>query len=83
MTQLLIWREAARTCTRFSNRIALLNAVDALEVAIKQFSAAPTVETMMAVNNCWAHAMRLYNILPPEGTPAPLSGSPEPARLAA
>lgn len=83
MTQFLIWREAARACTRpqFKQRFVL--AIDECQRAHEQLARDPSVGSMARLNGAWAHAERLYKLAPAEGTPAPLSGSPEAARLAA
>jgi hypothetical protein len=44
---------------------------------------APDPETLAALNAAWAHASIVYQNIPPPAPPAPLAGSPEPARLAA
>lgn len=83
MTFLKKLRDAARECTKPEYRQLLLDTADRLDQAIADLWGWPTEENMKALNGAWANADRVYCNRPEEGTPAPLSGSPEPARLAA
>ena len=83
MTQFLIWREAARACTRPKFKQMFVMAIDECQYSHDLLARDPTAGNMARLNGAWAHAERLYKLLPEEGTPAPLGGSPEPARLAA
>lgn len=48
-----------------------------LERAITDFAMAPTENNLIALNGAWAIAERVAKTIPPEGDPAPLSGSPD------
>jgi hypothetical protein len=76
-------REASATCSNVEYRVGLKNLADGLQDVIKHFYNEPTEENLRAVQNAWTLSSRVLEALPPEGTPAPLSGSPEAARLAA
>jgi hypothetical protein len=82
MSFLLKLREAAAECSNIDYRAMLRGQADQVQRLILMLQNNPTEETMRALNGVWALAERSYKNLPPEGTPAPLSGAPEPARLA-
>ncbi len=48
-----------------------------LERAITDFAMAPTENNLIALNGAWSIAERVAKTIPPEGGPAPLSGSPD------
>jgi hypothetical protein len=75
--------DAARRCSNVDYRVVMQEAVMDTLIAIQQFEAYPSTETMRDLNGAWANAVRVNANMPPEGAPAPLSGSTEPARLAA
>lgn len=76
-------REAANNCTQLGYAYLLRAAADDLQGLIEELHANPTREAMTYVNGVWAYARRILENLPVEGTPAPLGGDTEPARLAA
>jgi hypothetical protein len=75
--------EAARECSNVDYRALLKSAADVLDTTITHFNDDPTENNLIALNCAWAYGHRLLINLPPEGTPAPLGGDTEPARLAA
>ena len=83
MTQFLIWREAARACTRPKFKQMFVMAIDECQYSHDLLARDPSVGSMVRLNGAWAYAERLYKLLPAEGTPAPLGGHIEAARLAA
>ena len=83
MTQFLIWRNAARACTKPKDKHAFVSAIDECQFSHELLARDPSVGNMCRLNGAWAHAERLYKLLPAEGTPAPLGGHTEAARLAA
>jgi hypothetical protein len=83
MTAFLYWRTAARACTKPQYKQAFTRAIDECQYSLTLLAGDPTAGNMVRLNGAWAHAERLYKLLPEEGTPAPLGGSPEAARLAA
>jgi hypothetical protein len=83
MTFLKKLRDAAMECSNIDYRALLQEAADQVEARVTDLCALPSEENMRALIGAWAKAERVFNGLPPEGTPAPISGSPEPARLAA
>jgi len=83
MTAFLYWRTAARACTKPQYKQQFTLAIDECQYSLALLAADPTAGNMVRLNGAWAHAERLYKMLPPEGTPASLSGSPEATRLAA
>lgn len=83
MNFLLELRNTALLCSNVDHRALLREAADEVTEALRKFHADPCHETLGWLQGEWAHALRVYKATPPEGTPAPLAGSPEPARLAA
>jgi hypothetical protein len=83
MTFLKRLRDAAMECTNIDYRQYLRFKADTLELSLSAAYGNPTTENMKNLNGAWASAWRAYNERPEEGTPSPMSGSPEPARLAA
>lgn len=83
MTFLKKLRDAAMECSKPEYAAMLRGAADAVSAEIDKVYALPTEENMRALIGAWAKAERVLDEVPPEGTPAPLAGSPEPARLAA
>ena len=83
MTFLKRLRDAVLTCSNEAYRDALRRAAQRVEAAVDDLYANITEGNMRNLNNTWASAQRLLDNVPAEGTPAPLAGSPEPARLAA
>lgn len=82
-TLLLKLRSAAQEVSDVTYRAAMRQGADELFTAVDALHQMPTDENMRTLQGCWAVAHRLLKNIPPEGTPAPLSGAPEPARLAA
>lgn len=76
-------RDAAMGCSNESYRSLLRTAADMIMSHTTALSNNPTRINMIALVGTWAHAERLLKTLPQEAPPAPLAGSPEPARLAA
>jgi hypothetical protein len=76
-------RDAAAQCSNIEYRVLLRDSADRVAYLIADLQRDPTEENMQALNSAWAFAERVYNNMPPEGTPAPIAGAPEPARLAA
>lgn len=83
MTFLKQLRDRARTCSNIAFKDALKDAADALDIVIDAFTDLPTEDNLRKLNGMWAYAWKVLQQTPDEGTPAPLSGSTEPARLAA
>ena len=83
MTFLKKLRDAAMECSNVDYRLRLRQAADDVEVALGWLHKEPTEVNMRAVIGFWANAERIFENRPKEGTPSPISGSPEPARLAA
>ena len=83
MTFLKKLRDAAMECSNEAYRLRLRQAADDVDIAIDWLYREPTENNMRALIGYWANAERIYEKRPEEGTPAPISGSPEPARLAA
>jgi len=82
MTFLLELRNAAKACSKPEYAAQLRQCADSVAFCIKQLAADPTTERMIELNCAWAHASAALKAVPPEGDPAPVSGSPEPAKLA-
>lgn len=82
MTFLRKLREAAMQCSNVDYRELLRDAADNIEIDIRVLHDSPTEDNMRALIGAWAKAERILDNMPPEGTPAPLAGSPEPALLA-
>lgn len=76
-------RDAASTCSNVDYRQMLRNHADRVSVSLTSLWEDATEENMQTLNGVWAAADAALKNMPPEGTPAPVSGSPEPARLAA
>lgn len=76
-------REAAKRCSNIDYRAQLRSAAAWLVEEAKNFWDNPARENLTALNGAWSHAERVLKNVPPEADPAPLSGSTEPARLAA
>ncbi len=77
-------RDAARTCSNVDYRAVIQRTADDLQDAVRCLYHDGTTEAnMRRVNGAWSNAVRILKDTPPEGSPAPLSGSPEPAKLAA
>lgn len=83
MTFLKQLRDAAAQCSNVDYRALLRTAADDVDIALSVLARDPTLANMRDLNGKWALASRVLTLIPPEGDPAPLSGSPEPARLAA
>jgi len=83
MTFLRKLREAARTCSNVDYRHQLHEAASRLAECVEAFSLDIDDESLRELNGAWAFADRVFKNMPPEGTPAPVSGPTEPARLAA
>ena len=83
MTEFLVWRTAARACTKPEYKITFQRAIDEAERRLKLLSEYPDAENMRLLIGCWTFAHRLYKELPDEGTPAPMGGHTEATRLAA
>lgn len=64
------WRTLARTQIGRLNR-----AIEAFKLDVNE-------NTMQALNGEWSFMARIIKSLPPEQPPAPLSGTPEPTKLA-
>jgi hypothetical protein len=75
--------DAARRCSNVAYRGVMQDAAIDVMQAMQDFEGYPSTETLRDLNGAWANAVRVYANIPPEGAPAPLSGSTEPARLAA
>ncbi len=76
-------RNTALLCSNVDHRALLREVADELSVAMREFHSYPSHTTLGHLTGLWAHGLRVLNATPPEGEPSPLSGSPEPARLAA
>ena len=76
-------RDAAATCTKPQYKLMLKQAADHLDDSISGLFTWPSTDNMIKLNSAWAYAQRVLNDVPDEGTPAPLAGAPEAARLAA
>ena len=83
MTFLKKLRDAAMVCTNLGYRELLKAHADNVSAKIDLVYVDPTEVNMRLLNASWARADRVYRNRPEEGTPAPISGSPEPAILAA
>lgn len=83
MTFLLQLRNALKECSNIDYRETMKRAADTLDERIEAFTIQPDREAIIALNGAWAYAERVLKNKPEEGTPAPLSGPTEPARLAA
>ena len=83
MTFLRELRNAAMKCSNVDYRMTLRAAADRLDMAIESFKLDVDEDAMRDLQGAWANAHRVLKALPPEGSPAPLAGSPEPAKLAA
>jgi len=83
MNFLLKMRNTAAECSNVEYRSVLRNAADHLDRCIYQFCSYKDEDSMRALNGAWAYADSVLKNTPPEGNPAPVSGAPEPARLAA
>lgn len=82
MTFLKKLRDAAAGCSNVEYRDALRRHADNVSYWIAKLNLDPTEFNMQALNCAWAAADRFFNNIPPEGSPDPVSGSPEPAVLA-
>lgn len=80
---LLTLRGAAMQCSNQEYHMLLRTAADHVQRCTVEFSMMPSAANLRDLNGAWALAERIYKNVPPEAPPAPLSGSPEPARLAA
>lgn len=76
-------RERARVCSNPAYRDLLQEAANMVDNAVNELFEDVTTENMVRLNGAWAYAQAILKQTPDEGTPAPLSGAPEPARLAA
>ena len=84
MTILKELRDAATRCTRPAYRESLQWTADHLEKLITELMETPNDEAMIHLNGTWSYAKKLLKNLPAEADPQPpMSGAPEPARLAA
>lgn len=83
MTFIKELRTAAMGCSNVEYRALLRHHADALVLRLELLHTSPTSNNMRALNAAWSQAVRVLKNIPPEAPPAPLSGSTEPARLAA
>jgi hypothetical protein len=77
MDYVLKLRTAAIQCSKVEVRRALHAVASRLDRAIQDFARAPTENNLISLNGAWAAAARVAKTVPPEGTPAPLGGSPD------
>lgn len=75
--------DAYALCSNQPYRHYLKNIIDDLWIEIEDFHKEPTDIALRDLNGLWALAERVLAACPPEGTPDPVSGDNEPARLAA
>lgn len=73
----------ACSCSNIDYRGLMRRAAAELGRAVRAFMQEQTRDNMMILQGAWANAERILKNVPSEAPPAPLSGSPEPARLAA
>lgn len=83
MTLVKKLRDAAMECSNVEYRALLKASADDVEVAIRGVVVQPDDDCLRDLIGSWAVAHKVLKNIPPEGDPAPLSGSVEPARLAA
>lgn len=76
-------RDRASQCSNVEYRAVLRQAADSVQHTVRMLSLFPTVDRMQDLNGAWASAQRILDNTPAEGDPAPVSGAPEVARLAA
>lgn len=76
-------RDAAMLCSNVNYRATLHKTADLLGEVIIDFDQDATERSLRNLNSVWALAVRVLANVPDEAPPAPLAGSPEPARLAA
>lgn len=74
---------AERVCSHVDYRAVMKEARHNLVICVENFQLHSTEDNLRCLNSAWAFCVRLFKNLPPEGSPAPLSGAPEAARLAA
>lgn len=82
MKSLLELREAAMQCSNLEYRYLMFEVADEVDVAIKELVDKCSEAAMQRAQCAWVHAKRIFESRPGEGDPAPLAGSPEPAKLA-
>lgn len=84
LTLVAIIRAAARACSSPIYRHTLNVAADQVDAASRAYADNPTTTNMQALCGAWAHGVAIYEGRPNEAPPnPPLSGAPEPAKLAA
>jgi hypothetical protein len=76
MELILKLRTAAIKATTPSGRDMFHMFASQLEQAVTDFTLTPTENNLIALNGAWSIAKRVAKTIPPEGDPAPLSGSP-------
>lgn len=76
-------RDAAMKCSNVDYRSLMHDAANRVGAAILDFESDATDTNMQHLTGMWAYGTRILNNVPDEAPPAPLAGSPEPARLAA
>ena len=77
MELILKLRTAAIKATTPSGRDMFHMFASQLEQAVTDFTLTPTENNLIALNGAWSIAKRVAKTIPPEGGPAPLSGSPD------
>ena len=77
MELVLKLRTAAIKATSMASRDTFHMFASTLERAITDFAMAPTENNLIELNGAWALAHRIAKLIPPEGDPAPMSGSPD------
>lgn len=81
---LLMLLTAAMQCSNKEYRVAIKDAADLLHHSLIGLHGDPTRGNMRVLNSAWSNAERVLANVPAEADPLPpLSGSTEPARLAA
>lgn len=69
-------REAAKNCSNAQFRILLRADADEFAARCGDFYVDPTEKNLGLLIGCWAKGKRTLREMPPEGTPAPVSGAP-------
>ena len=77
MELILKLRTAVIKATTPSGRDMFHMFASQLEQAVTDFTLTPTENNLIALNGAWSIAKRVAKTIPPEGDPAPLSGSPD------